>query len=88
MKVLNLDVRVGHGTKEDIMANAARTLVDFDPVAGFLTDRFGAKVQAKRVDSLAKAPLGVMTSASLAGHTRGQALAQARGLAPNQAVKP
>jgi len=69
------------------MANAARKLVDFDTVHDFLTDLFSADVHAKRVYSLANATLGVMTSASLAVHAIGQALAQARGLAPKHAVK-
>ena len=76
-----------HGTKGDTMANAARKLVDFDTVHDFLTDLFDADIHARRVYSLANATLGVMSSASLAVHTIGQALAQARGLTPKHAVK-
>jgi hypothetical protein len=69
------------------MANVARKLVDFDTVHDFLAELFHTDVHARRVYSLANATLGVMTSASLAVHTIGQALAQARGLAPKHAVK-
>jgi hypothetical protein len=69
------------------MVNAARKVVDFDTVHGFLTDLFGEDVHARRVYSLANATLGVMASASLAVHTIGQALAQVRGLTPKHAVK-
>jgi len=69
------------------MANAARKIVDFDTVHDFLTELFDTDVHARRVYSLANATLGVMASASLAVHTIGQALAQARGLAPKHAVK-
>ena len=64
------------------MANAARKIVDFDTVHDVLTDLFDADIHARRVYSLANAMLGVMSSASLAVHTIGQALAEARGLAP------
>jgi len=44
-------------------------------------------LHAKRVDALAGATLGVMTSASLAVAVIGQALAQARGLVTKHAIK-
>ena len=53
----------------------------------FLDDLFRDDLHAKRVDSLANATLGVMTSASLAVSMIGQALAQARGLSTKHAVK-
>jgi Transposase DDE domain len=44
-------------------------------------------IHAKRVESLANATIGIMTSASLAVSMIGQALAQARGLLTKHAVK-
>ena len=49
-------------------------------IRGFIDGLYGPDLHAKRVVSLADATLGVMTSASLAVATIGQALAQARGL--------
>jgi hypothetical protein len=48
---------------------------------------FNDDLHAKRIESLANATLGVMTSASLAISVIGQALAQARGLLTKHAVK-
>lgn len=56
-------------------------------VRGFIGELYGHDLHAKRVDALAGATLGVMTSASLAVATIGQALAQARGLVTKHAVK-
>ena len=53
----------------------------------FLEDLFDGDVHAKRVESLANATLGVVTSACLAVSIIGKALAQARGLLPKHAVK-
>jgi hypothetical protein len=58
-----------------------------DEVRGFIGGRYGPDLHAKRVDSLAGATLGVMTGASLAVATIGQALAQAQGLVTKHAVK-
>jgi hypothetical protein len=58
-----------------------------DEVQGFIGGLYGPDLHAKRVDALAGATLGVMTSASLAVAIIGQALAQARGLVTKHAVK-
>ena len=49
----------------------------FQDTRKFLDDLFRDDLHAKRIDSLANATLGVMTSASLAVSMIGQALAQA-----------
>jgi hypothetical protein len=56
-------------------------------VRGFIGELYGHDLHAKRVEALAGATLGVMTGASLAVATIGQALAQARGLVTRHAVK-
>jgi len=56
-------------------------------VRGFISELYGHDLHAKRVEALAGATLGVMTGASLAVATIGQALAQARGLVTKHAVK-
>ena len=56
-------------------------------ICAFIDDLYGHDLHAKRVDSLAGATLGVMTSASLAVAVIGQALAQARGLVTKHAIK-
>jgi len=56
-------------------------------IRGFIGGLYGPDLHAKRVDALAGATLGVMTSASLAVAMIGQALAQARGLVTKHAVK-
>ena len=53
----------------------------------FIDDLYEHDLHAKRVDALAGATLGVMTSASLAVAMIGQALAQARGLMTKHAIK-
>ena len=53
----------------------------------FIDDLYKHDLHVKRVDVLAGAALGVMTSASLAVATIGQALAQARGLITKHAIK-
>ena len=59
----------------------------FEDIHRFLQALFGEDVHAKRVYSLANATVGVMASASLAIHTIGQGLAQARGRLAKHAVK-
>ncbi len=56
-------------------------------IRAFIDDVYNHDLHAKRVSSLAGAALGVMTSASLAVATIGQALAQARGLVTKHAIK-
>src|ERR1700686_4748040 len=56
-------------------------------IRGFIEGLYEHDLHAKRVDSLAGATLGVMTSASLAVAVIGQALAQARGLVTKHAIK-
>ena len=56
-------------------------------IQGFIDGVYRNDLHAKRVKSLAGAALGVMTSASLAVATIGQALAQARGLVTKHAIK-
>ena len=56
-------------------------------IRAFIDSLYGHDLQAKRVDSLAAATLGVMTGASLAVAMIGQALAQARGLVTKHAIK-
>ncbi len=66
---------------------AERPRFQLDDIHGFLQSLFGEDIHAKRVYSLANAALGVMTSASLAVHTIGLGLAQARGVLTKHAVK-
>jgi hypothetical protein len=61
--------------------------VSADDISRFLNELFEFDEHAKRVQSLANAALGAMTSASLAVHAIGQGLAHARGLTPKHAVK-
>jgi hypothetical protein len=53
----------------------------------FLSRIFSESLHAKRIESLANAALGVMTSASLAVSIIGHALARARGLIDKHAIK-
>ena len=59
----------------------------FQGVHSFLSGLFDGDLHAKRVLSLANASLGVIRSGSLAVHTIGLGLAQARGLKTKHAVK-
>jgi len=59
----------------------------FKDVNAFLLDLFEFDIHAKRVYSLANATLGVMSGESLAIHTIGQGLAQARGLVTKHSIK-
>ena len=56
-------------------------------IRGFIEGLYEHDLHAKRVDALAGAALGVMTSASLAVAVIGQALATARGLIAKPAIK-
>jgi hypothetical protein len=56
-------------------------------ISRFLNELFEYDEHAKRVQSLANATLGAITSASLAVHAIGQGLAHAQGLIPKHAVK-
>jgi len=59
----------------------------FQGVHTFLTGLFDGDLHAKRVLSLANATLGVVKASSLAVHTIGLGLAQARGLNTKHAIK-
>lgn len=61
--------------------------LQYDDVHRFLDSLFQDDVHAKRVQSLAGATLGVITSGALAVHAIGQGLAHARDLIPKHAVK-
>ena len=69
------------------MAKRLRRAFDFNKVHEFVGELFEDDMHEKRVLSLANATVGVMTGASLAVATIGQALAQARGLRTKHAVK-
>ena len=56
-------------------------------IRDFLGRVYGPDLHAKRINALADATLGVMTGASLAVATIGQALALARGLTTKHAIK-
>ena len=64
-----------------------REKFSFDGVRGVLDGILGDDLHSKRVDSLANATLGALSSASLAVCTIGQGLAVARGLSCKHAVK-
>jgi hypothetical protein len=66
---------------------AQRVVGRLDDIGAFIDNVYRNDLHAKRVASLAGATLGVMTSASLAVAVIGQALAQARGLVTNHAIK-
>ncbi len=69
------------------MAKSELSRKRLSDVRGFIGELYGHDLHAKRVEALAGATLGVMTGASLAVATVGQALAQARGLVTKHAVK-
>src|SRR3954469_10100890 len=64
-----------------------RKFMQVKDVRSFLDSVLSEDIHTKRVDSLANAPLGVMTGASLAVAMIGKSLAQARGLLPKHAIK-
>jgi hypothetical protein len=64
-----------------------RSVGRLNDIRGFIEGVYQNDLHAKRIQSLANATLGVMTSASLAVGVIGQALAQARGLATKHAIK-
>src|SRR5271169_6151495 len=61
--------------------------ITFERTHQFLSVLFADDLHAKRVDSLADATLGVISSASLAVNTIGQGLALARGRVTKHAIK-
>ena len=69
------------------MGSAVQSKCNFEQIHSFVSDILGEDVHAKRVYSLANATLGVMAGASLAVHSIGQALAQAKGLKTKHAIK-
>jgi hypothetical protein len=66
---------------------SVRTQIGFEGIRSFLESLFEGDVHAMRVDSMANATLGVLSSASLAVHVIGQGLAHSRGLITKHAVK-
>jgi len=70
----------GHEVAQASPINAA-------DISLFLNELFEHDEHAKRVQSLANATLGVITSTSLAVHAIGQGLAHVQGLIPKHAVK-
>lgn len=69
------------------MAAVVVPSVRHEEVFGCLGRVFGESLHLKRIESLSNGTLGVMTGASLAVCTIGQALAQARGLMTKHATK-
>ena len=69
------------------VVKADRSSGRLEEIRGFIGGLYGPDLQAKRIDALAGATLGVMTGASLAVAMIGQAMAQARGLVTKHAVK-
>jgi hypothetical protein len=61
--------------------------ISFEGIQRFLRSVFGQDLHAKRIQSLAGATLGAITSASLAVALIGQGLALARGLTTKHAIK-
>src|ERR1700709_2089494 len=72
-------------TRDPVMAT--HRPLSFEGVHDFMDTLFGADLHAKRVLSLAGAPLGVIGSASLAVGLIGQGPALARGRLTKHAVK-
>lgn len=70
------------------VVKSAFTRRQLTDVRGFIGELYGQDRHAGRVEALAGATLGVMSGASLAIATIGQALTQARGLVTQHAVKP
>lgn len=66
---------------------ASTAAIDRENITRFLNELFEYDEHAKRVQSLANATLGAITSASLAVHAIGQGLAHVQGLIPKHAVK-
>jgi len=58
-----------------------------EEIVGFVDSLYEGDLHAKRVQSLANATLGVVTSASLAVHAIGHGLAHAQGLVSKHAIK-
>lgn len=66
---------------------AAKQTMDEAGILAFLTSLFAEDLHAKRVLSLSHSTLGVIHAASLAIHSIGIGMAQARGLDPKHAIK-
>jgi hypothetical protein len=66
---------------------AQQRQLSYETVHGVLHEVFAEDLHAKRVQSLANATVGVISSASLAVNTIGRGLALARGLANKHAIK-
>src|SRR5580704_722923 len=69
------------------MRKGVRASGRYDDIRSFIAELYGSDLHAKRVSSLARATLGVMTAASLSVAMIGHALALARGLVTKHAVK-
>jgi Transposase DDE domain len=79
---------------QQVHANRGATMITIQPngitpktTRQFLDRIFGADVHAKRIESLANATLGVISTASLAVNTIGHGLALARGKLTKHAIK-
>ena len=66
---------------------AAKPTMDEAGIRAFLTSLFAEDLHAKRVLSLAHCTLGVIRGASLAIHSIGIGMAEARGVDPKHAIK-
>ncbi len=62
------------------MNASSRNIFSFPKVHKYIQNIFAEDIHAKRVESIANATVGVMTSASLAIHLIGHGLAEAKGL--------
>ena len=71
----------------DQMMPSTRQSIGYGQVHRFVDDLFDGDLHAKRVQSLANATLGVVSTASLAVNTIGQGLALARGRMTKHAIK-
>lgn len=69
------------------MGAAARNIFSYPKVHTYIQNIFAEDMHAKRVESLANATVGVMTSASLAIHIIGQGLAESKGLSTKHSIK-
>ena len=66
---------------------ASKPTMDEAGILAFLTSLFAADLHAKRVLSLSQCTLGVIHAASLAIHSIGIGMAEARGVEPKHAIK-
>jgi hypothetical protein len=65
----------------------ARAKIDEAGILTFLTSLFAEDLHAKRVLSLSQCTLGVIHAASLAIHSIGIGMSEARGVKPKHAIK-